>query len=153
MPRGRKPIKIFKLIGAMRKCKSYETGKSIEQIAEEIYGKSDMENKIKARQQIRYLRKWLKNFIYKEYGQYSPITLFSNRKIELQNGKRVGEYRYWYHSDTNDLQRVWDKLKDMDEGIKDIQKDIKIAQGNAPEIDHKQLERDIKKRQGIEVKS
>jgi hypothetical protein len=72
----------------------------------------------------------------------------------MENGNSIGEYRYWYHSDTDDLQKVWDKLKELDKGIRKTQGDIKIAQENLTEIDQRQLQKDIKKKEKeIEVEA
>jgi len=128
MTRGRKPLVFFKMMMALKPCQNWQTGKTIDEIAKEVYGDDSLPNKIKARQQINYFRRRMKILLSQNFGIKTPITIFSSKPEVSTDGEIIGRSRYFYHQKFAELDRVYKRLQDMIEGINHTQEDIVTVQ-------------------------
>jgi len=109
---------------ALKPCQNWQTGKTIAEIAKEVYGDDSLRNKYKARQQINYFRRRMKTLLSQNFGIKTPITIFSSRPEASTNGEIIGTSRYFYHQRFAELDKVYKRLDDMVKGINRTQDDI-----------------------------
>ena len=131
MKKGRKPIKLQKLLLLFKDRTSYATGLTTDEIAEKLYGESTIHTKMKTRSIIHQLRKRISALMEEATGQKIRYTLYSCRpEISTENGIKIGEKKYYVMNDLVSLDRVNTFLKKIKAVISDSQEFVSQAVEN-----------------------
>jgi hypothetical protein len=139
----RKPRILEQLWIFLKHSRSYEDGKTIDSIANELYGVNDFHSKCKARIQIHYLRKRLSEELKERYGINVIHPLFSSKPIS--NAER----RYFIHFNKDDIDRVDKFFKVFMEGVKETYDGVKTFKTMIPSI--RRVELDVKSKRKVKA--
>lgn len=131
---GRRPEKQIQLWSLLRNSRDWETGKSIGEISEEIYGEDTFHSRCKTRSLIHLLRKRLSAELKERYGINITHPLFSSKPVA------TSERRYFIHFSRDDIDRIDHFFKKFSEGVNETWEGVKTYKKMIPKVSRVKLD-------------